>query len=541
VKQQRDTGHLRGSAREEATAPQFTVTELVLLRIAQMAVGADPMQDAEDVNRLLSAAIAGDCGKLGELLRANPSLLTRTCAEGCSVLHCAVARHRLVAVKYLLGWWDAGSQLLSTVDAGGNTPLHLFCGPPPLLLLLLHAGAPPPLDVCNSRGLTPQQVAAKALNLDATETAALFQRFRVGLDLSKDERILLAFLPSSPLRRQPRESRFWWFRINRADFTTACCAVISVGCFCLRPAAGAAVSLTVLALEFGLFRLRKKLSSQSVALLLCIAVAVLVSLTLTFSLVPQLTRTHRMYLTGLIGSYAHLIFIGPSRTVGGPIEAQQYWAALEEYSRPGASPNIESHLGASPTIESRDEAHPNIESRTGASPNIASRQVGRPSIAATAMPPLEERTRLGATSMSASSEAVRTPRERQPCQEASSSIAATAMPPGFCPRSEAIRTPRSKYSPLSQGLVPVMDHDCAFVGCAIGEGNHRAFVLFLLSAVAYLLVFLRFAAAAAAWARLLKQRYSPHALAFPPTPTVPFLALSLVMSINQHKHNSLLF
>jgi len=366
---------------------------------------APPRMQGGDVNvhKLLSAASAGDCGQLGELLRADLSLLTRTGAEGRSVLHCAVAKRQLVAVKYLLGRWDAGPHLLSTVDDGGNTPLHLFCGPEPLLLLLLHAGAPPPVDVRNSRGLIPQQVAANALGLDAAGSAALFKRLRVGVEMSWDERTLLAFLPSSPLRRQPRESRFWWMRINKADLAAACAVVTAVGCFCVKPTAGAAVSLGVLALEFGLLRLRKKLSSQSVALLLCLGVAALVALTLAFSLVPQLTRKHRVYLAGLIGSYAHLILVGPSRTVGGAAEARQYWAALE----------------------------------------------GQP-------PP-----------------------------------AARAMPPGFCPRSEAVRTPRSKYSPLSQGLVPVMDHDCAFVGCAIGEGNHRAFVLFLVSAVACLLVFLR--------------------------------------------------
>jgi palmitoyltransferase len=362
------------------------------------------MQDGDlVVNKLLAAASAGDCGRLGELLRANPSLLTRTGADGRSVLHCAVAKRQLVTVKYLLGCWDAGPHLLSTVDACGNTPLHLLCGSEHLLLLLLHAGAPPPVDVRNSSGLLPQQVAAKALGLDAAGAAALFQRLRAGVDLCRDERTLLSFLPSSPLRRQPRESRFWWMRIKSADFAAACAAVTAVGCFCVQPIAGAAVSMGMLALEFGLLRLRDKLSSQSVALLLCLSVAALVTLTLAFSLVPQLTRKHRVYLACLIGSYAHLILVGPSLTVGGPADARQYWAALEEQPSP----------------------------------------------------------------------------------------ATTAMPPGFCPRSEAIRTPRSKYSPLSQGLVPVMDHDCAFVGCAIGEGNHRAFVLFLVSAVACLLVFLR--------------------------------------------------
>ena len=39
-------------------------------------------------------------------------------------------------------------------------------------------------------------------------------------------------------------------------------------------------------------------------------------------------------------------------------------------------------------------------------------------------------------------------------------------------------------------LDQVMDHDCAYVGCAISEGNHRSFMCFLLGASACLLVFL---------------------------------------------------
>ena len=34
---------------------------------------------------------------------------------------------------------------------------------------------------------------------------------------------------------------------------------------------------------------------------------------------------------------------------------------------------------------------------------------------------------------------------------------------------------------MSGGMVRVMDHDCAWVGCCIGEGNHRAFLAMAIS------------------------------------------------------------
>ena len=54
---------------------------------------------------------------------------------------------------------------------------------------------------------------------------------------------------------------------------------------------------------------------------------------------------------------------------------------------------------------------------------------------------------------------------------------------GFCGRSETRRRPRAAYSPYCRATVRVLDHDCAYLGVAIGAGNHRTFMLFLLCAM----------------------------------------------------------
>ena len=58
-----------------------------------------------------------------------------------------------------------------------------------------------------------------------------------------------------------------------------------------------------------------------------------------------------------------------------------------------------------------------------------------------------------------------------------------------------LEPPRARYSPYCGSLVRVMDHDCPFLGVTIGEGNHRAFLLLLLSSFASILGGLLFAVA----------------------------------------------
>ena len=49
-------------------------------------------------------------------------------------------------------------------------------------------------------------------------------------------------------------------------------------------------------------------------------------------------------------------------------------------------------------------------------------------------------------------------------------------PEGVCERSELFIPPRAAYSKYSGGQIRLMDHDCPWVGRAIGKGNHLSFV-----------------------------------------------------------------
>tara|TARA_B110001452_G_scaffold245119_1_gene229578 strand:- start:2055 stop:4010 length:1956 start_codon:yes stop_codon:yes gene_type:complete len=57
----------------------------------------------------------------------------------------------------------------------------------------------------------------------------------------------------------------------------------------------------------------------------------------------------------------------------------------------------------------------------------------------------------------------------------------------FDHRAEAIRPRRAHFSPMSGSLVRGMDHDCPWIGGAVGQGNHRPFVGLLASGIGALL------------------------------------------------------
>ena len=58
--------------------------------------------------------------------------------------------------------------------------------------------------------------------------------------------------------------------------------------------------------------------------------------------------------------------------------------------------------------------------------------------------------------------------------------AGQSCPADFCERSELQRPSRSHFSPMTNGLVRVMDHDCPWIGGCVGAGNNRSFVLMTL-------------------------------------------------------------
>lgn len=57
----------------------------------------------------------------------------------------------------------------------------------------------------------------------------------------------------------------------------------------------------------------------------------------------------------------------------------------------------------------------------------------------------------------------------------------------FDHRAEAVRPRRAHFSPMSGSLVRGMDHDCPWIGGAVGQGNHRPFVGLLASGIGALL------------------------------------------------------
>ena len=62
-----------------------------------------------------------------------------------------------------------------------------------------------------------------------------------------------------------------------------------------------------------------------------------------------------------------------------------------------------------------------------------------------------------------------------------------STPSEFDERSEVRRPPRAKHSRLYGAMVRVFDHDCIWIGSAVGGGNHRSFLAMLLSGEAALL------------------------------------------------------
>ena len=53
-------------------------------------------------------------------------------------------------------------------------------------------------------------------------------------------------------------------------------------------------------------------------------------------------------------------------------------------------------------------------------------------------------------------------------------------PSGFCERSELVLPPRAAYSKLCKGAIRCFDHDCPWVGTALGVNNHPNFLGMLL-------------------------------------------------------------
>lgn len=62
------------------------------------------------------------------------------------------------------------------------------------------------------------------------------------------------------------------------------------------------------------------------------------------------------------------------------------------------------------------------------------------------------------------------------------------VPEAVCPTCQLVKPLRSSHCGVTGRCVARLDHFCAWTGCAIGAGNHRAFVLFVAAIGLHLLV-----------------------------------------------------
>ena len=408
---------------------------------------ASPPTNCSADNKAGSAAYTGDVARLAALLWADPSLLSATdSVAGRTVLHWAVAGAQLAAVKYIIGRWN-GDVLLAIKDsAGGDTPLHLFCGPHGIMQLLYAGGSfTPPLDARNTKNETPVDAIAASICISTAEAQAAMDDLLSNNSTAHSSRAaqkIFSFMRRSPARVPPMRHRPVLCAralTMRGCLMSAAPYVVVLSFVCapsLRAAAamGSALAVaTTLACysyggpsHFGTAIYKAYFTSEPrVALVVCLALVLLLSIQNALCLshaweeAPRLAALHCLCQLLTLASYASVLVSDPGFIPGGAdADHESYWLAAE------APKAISS---ASQGAETQDE-----EAQGG---------------------------------------------------DAASSRADTHMTATFCPRCELERIPRARFSPFCMGMVRIFDHDCVYLGVSIGAGNHRSFLLFLCSAL----------------------------------------------------------
>ena len=111
-------------------------------------------------NSVSLAAQYGRPASLGALFRADSALVHETDGLGRTVLHWAVVSQHSPTVKYVLGRWNPD---VHAADGEGNTPLHLVRGREEILLYVFHGTRnKPSLTARNKYGKTPSECASEA-------------------------------------------------------------------------------------------------------------------------------------------------------------------------------------------------------------------------------------------------------------------------------------------------------------------------------------------------------------------------------------------
>ena len=417
----------------------------------------------DDVDGILgSAAFEGRIATLSTLLHARPHSVNMCDADrGRTALHWAVAGRRTSTVKYLIGRWSCDS-LLGVQDAEGNTPLHLFCGPP-AILLLLHSGGTckPSLTVRNASGLSPVEAIALTHDYTAIEAQALLERALAAPPLTAQKQTaLFSFLRLSPMRKPPARARpgLWTRQVTVrglaisllpnllliALFVIPWQSARWLGLFLVCAASAAAFRFGGCT-RFGkelraVLSVEPRLATQVLfALVLLLGLQNGLYFRTELAASPALACAHALCQAVTVATYVLVTTTDPGFVPGASdVDHEGYWRKMENMDR----------------VDEEDEEERSGEE--GDTESIVAVQGDKVMEAGA-----EE---AGAGSPTRAHAALRSSR--------------------FCPRSELRRTPRARFSPYCKGTVQVMDHDCAFLGVCIGAGNHRSFLLFLLSAFA---------------------------------------------------------
>lgn len=443
----------------------------------------------EAMSEIGIAAFMGDIPSIAILLKDDPALVYTGDKNGRTPLHWAVAGKQVETVKYLIGRHGA-DRTLSTQDAAGDTPMHLFRGPHPIIQLL-HGGGEhtPPLDVLNDKGLMPVESIARANGFTTSDAqAAIDGLMGSSLDsqLSKESTQLFSFMRNSTRRTPPVQVRpaYWIYSLTMRDWLVATSpyATLLILAAC-KPATSAwGLGALFVAAVCGawsaggvhafvrsickLFMAGHRLAlSVGLALALMLTLQNVLCLSHTLHTAPSFAILHVVCQCITLAAYAYVLTTDPGFVPGGAnLDWNNYWTSLE-------------------ATETRKDAR-GSEARSMMDGQAGGNLVRRQSSAAA------EDAAMGAPG---------------------STPTRTRESPNFCPRSELERVGRMRFSPYCNGSVMVMDHDCKYLGVCIGWGNHRAFMTFLCLAFVSIAAGIIFVVATPSLIRSMLPIYEPGA------------------------------
>ena len=388
------------------------------------------------------AAYTGDTARLALHLHASPDLLHAKDDQGRTILHWAVAGAQTATVKYLIGRWH-GECLLDVQDSMGDTPLHLCCGPFDVLQLLYRGGSvQPSQELKNKKGESASE--ASPVVAEALRSGVLLKPIKWNASSTS----LFSFMRRSSARHPPATQRaaHWVPQVTRGTLRgTVAPFALAITLAVLPPIWSQLLLGLLLLYVCAEGELPQAIATQGIcrlgadwfwvetrpALVVLFALIVLLGLQNVLFLQPHLAAApftasvHLLLQLITVVTYVFALTADPGFVPGGrDADHDAYWDAFEE----------EAH-----TWRAADGVEEKCAEEQEAEEEDAECGMGRG--------PLWQR------------------------------LAAE-----FCPRSELRRLPRSKFSPCTNGMVKLLDHDCVFLGVCIGEGNHRAFLVFMTGA-----------------------------------------------------------